>query len=392
MLRAAPIGILVGTLAAGSSSAQEAEQHGDVRSGKWMVDDEPAQTATYRGETCLAVSEQALPVLKGLEFENGTIEMDMALTRPDGFIGVDFRVEASGKRFERIYFRPGASETPNAIQHDPHFNGYSNWQVYNPPLHEGEATLPKNGDWFHVKIDVDRSQARVFVGEAEEPQLVVRELISGSSAGAVGLWCAQAGAYFANITIRPADIPESTKREEEEDARKQPLTFAPDVIAQWRVSGPFLIPPDLDEEARRTDEVNRRVESADYAAWTEVQPENEAGLINLNRSILDRPEGNATVLAGVLILSEEDQSTQLLFDSAEGVVVSLNGQSLYAGNDLMNRPEWRVNPGEHSVELQLKKGRNELVLAVSSQRVGWAFLGRLSDSRGLAIEPLMKVE
>ena len=392
VLRSALIGILIGTLAAANPFAQKAERLGDVRSGKWMVKGQPARTETYKGETCLAVSEKAMPILKDLRFESGTIEMDMALTRPNGFIGVDFRVQGGGKRFERLYFRPGASATPNAIQYDPHFNGYSNWQVYNPPLHEGKATLPENGDWFHVKIDVARSKARVFVGGAQEPQLVVRELLSGSSAGAVGLWVSQADAYFANITIRPTDIPESTRRAETKGARRKPLTFAPDVIVQWRVSGPFVIPRDQDEEARRTSEIRRRVEEADCAEWKEVQPENESGLINLNRLILDRPDGNATVLAGVLLLSEEEQTRQLLFDSAEGVVVSLNGQSLYAGNDLMNRPAWRVNPDEHSVGLPLKKGRNELVLAVSSQRFGWAFLGRLSDSRGLVIKPLMRVE
>ena len=98
------------------------------------------------------------------------------------------------------------------------------------------------------------------------------------------------------------------------------------------------------------------------------------------------------MLAGVLLRSEEEQAKQFLFDSAEGVVVLFNGRSLYAGNDLMDRPAWRVKADEHSVELPLKKGRNELVLAVSSQRFGWGFLGRLSDLRGLVIEPLTGVE
>ena len=386
------LGILVGILAAVSSSAQETERYGDVRSGKWVVPSRPARTQTYKGETCLAVSAQAGPILKDLRFASGTIEMDMALSRQNGFLGVDFRIQAGEKTFERVYFRPGASATPNAIQCDPHFNGYSNWQIYNPPLHEGKATLPKNGDWFHVKIEVAGSQAHVFVGDAQEPQLVVRELLSGSSAGAVRLWAGQANAYFANITIRPTDSPAPPQPAETQDTRRRPFTLAPNVIAQWRVSRSFVISGDLGGptgEARRMDMIRRRLADAQYANWGEVRPENESGLINLNRLILDRPKGNATVLAGVLLLSEEEQTKQLLFDSAEGVVVLLNGQSLYAGNDLMIRPAWRVEPDQHSVELPLKKGRNELVLAVSSQRYGWAFLGRLSDSRGLATKPLI---
>ncbi len=103
-------------LAAANSSAQETERHGDVRSGKWAVVGQPAKTETYKGETCLAVSAQAGPILRDLRFESGTIEMDMALSRPEGFLGVDFRVQEGARRFERFYFRPGASETPNAIQ------------------------------------------------------------------------------------------------------------------------------------------------------------------------------------------------------------------------------------------------------------------------------------
>jgi len=303
---------------------------------------------------------------------------------------VDFRVESDEKRFERIYFRPQASAPAHAIQYDPHFNGYANWQTYHGPVYEGSAPLPGDGDWFHVRIEVVGSQARVFVDDAQEPQLVVQELMSGSSGGAVGLW--GTGAYFADIAIRRSDDSSATQPAAMPGAPGQAFTLAPGAIAQWGVSEPFVIPADMGDDAQRTDSIRRRVEEADHADWEEVQPENGSGLINLNRLILDRPEGNATVLAGVLLLSEEEQTKQLLFDSAEGVVVFLNGQSLYAENDLMDRPAWRVKPDEHSVELPLKKGRNELVLAVSSQRFGWAFLGRLSDSRSVAIEPLMGVE
>lgn len=383
------LGILLGISAAASSYAQKAEKHGDVHSGKWVVEDEVAGGQSYRGETCLADSGGAPLVLKDLEFENGTIELDMALSRERGFLGVDFRVQSGGKRFERIYFRPHRSETPNAIQYDPHFNGYSNWQTYNPPLYEGKAILPNNGDWFHVKIEVAGSQARVFVGDEQEPQLVVRELMSGSSAGAVGLQ--GTGAYFANITIHPTDDSELTQRAAARDAQRQPLALGSGVLAQWRVSKPFVIPGHFTDEALRMDEIRRRMADTHYGNWKQTQPEDESGLINLNRLILDRPKENATVLAGIVLLSEEEQKKRFFFDSAEGIVVLLNGHQQYAGNDVIDgeRPEtWRVKPDEHSVELPLKKGRNELVLAVSSQRYGWAFLARLSDTHGLVMKPL----
>ncbi len=381
---------LVGILAAACSCAQEAQQYGGVGSGKWAVKDQPATVETYRGKACLAVSRQASPVLKELEFESGTIEMDMALSlQGEAFLGVDFRIESGGKRFERIYFRPHASATPHAIQYDPHFNGYSNWQTYHGPLYEGNVALPPDGDWFHVKIEVVGSQARVFVDDAPKPQLVVRDLMSGSSAGAVGLWGTPTGAYFADIAIRPSDDSPATQPAPTQGAPGQAFTLAPGAITQWRVSKPFLISGD---STQRADDIRRRMEEADYADWGEVQPEDEWGLVNLNRLVTDRPAGNATVLAGVVLHANEGQRRQLLFDSAEGVVVFLNGQSRYAGDDLGNGPAWRVNPDEHRVELALEKGRNELVLAVSSRSFGWAFLARLSDPSGLVIKPLTGVE
>lgn len=381
---------LVGILVAASACAQETQQYGGVRSGKWAVRAQPATVETYRGKDCLAVSTPAGLVLKELEFESGTIEMDMALSQQGGFLGVDFRIEPDGKRFERIYFRPQASATPHAIQYDPHFNGYSNWQTYHGPLYEGNTPLPGDAGWFHVKIEVVGSQARVFVDDAQEPQLVVRELMSGSSAGAVGLW--GTGAFFADIAIRRSDDSSATQPAATPGAPGQAFTLAPGTIAQWGVSQPFVIPADMGDEAQRTDSIRRRMEEADYANWGEVQPEDERGLVNLNRLVIDRPGGNATVLAGVVILADESQRRQLSFDSAEGVVVFLNGQSLYAGNDIKDQPAWRVASDDHSVELPLEKGRNELVLAVSSQRYGWAFLGRLSDPGSLVTKPLIGVE
>ena len=381
---------LFGILVAASSCAQETQQYGGVRSGKWAVRAQPATVETYRGKDCLAVSTQAGLVLKELEFESGTIEMDVAVPQQGGFAGVDFRAESDGKRFERIYFRPQASATPHAIQYDPHFNGYSNWQTYHGPVYEGNAPLPEDGDWFHVKIEVVGSQARVFVDDAQEPQLVVQELMSGSSGGAVGLW--GTGARFADIAIRGSDDSPATQPAATPGASGQAFTLAPGAMAQWGVSEPFVIPADMGDEAQRTDSIRRRMEEADYANWGEVQPEDERGLVNLNRLVMNRPGGNATVLAGVVLVADEAQRTQLFFDSAEGVVVFLNGQSLYAGNDIKDQPAWRVESDGHRVDLPLDEGRNELILAVSSQRFGWAFLARLSDPGNLVIKPLIGVE
>ena len=107
---------------------------------------------------------------ENVRFEDGTIELDLAVTPYRSFAYVQFRIQGSGEH-EELYFRPHKSGLPDAIQYTPVYHGESNWQLYHGAGDTAAAWLPPE-EWIHLRIVVRGSQAAVFVGDVETPQLV----------------------------------------------------------------------------------------------------------------------------------------------------------------------------------------------------------------------------
>ena len=94
--------------------------------------DDPRWTITG-GRIVDHLGQQALEggqaVLDGVVFEDGIIEVDMAMSGQRGFAGINFRVGADGQ-YEHFYIRPHKSGLPDALQYTPVFHGLSSWQLY----------------------------------------------------------------------------------------------------------------------------------------------------------------------------------------------------------------------------------------------------------------------
>ena len=173
--------------------------------------------ANARGRAALKVQsshDDAVVPLAGIEFANGVIEFD-ALGRSDppqsNFLGIAFRV-VDGRTHDAVYFRPfnfradAADRQAHAVQYVS-FPAYD-WQVLRatrPGVYEQPIVPPPDGDaWFHARIVVEKPKVRVYVGDANEPSLVVDEL-TGRTGGGVGLWVGPGqGGYLANLKITPS--------------------------------------------------------------------------------------------------------------------------------------------------------------------------------------------
>jgi hypothetical protein len=98
---------------------------------------------------------------------------------------------------------------------------------------------------------------------------------------------------------------------------------------------------------------------------------------------LEPQPGMKVVYARTTIDSDRDQFRKLSLGYSDDVSVFLNGQILYRGRSAQyfRDPGFLgiVNPENDAVYLPLKKGRNELVLAVSELGGGWGFIARLTD-------------
>lgn len=132
--------------------------------------------------------------------------------------------------------------------------------------------------------------------------------------------------------------------------------------------------------------------------WQEVEAE-APGLVAVNRyrdaphprvtfandfsKRLDPQPGMKVVYARTRIDSRRDQVKKLSIGYSDDVSVFLNGRILYRGRSA----QYFRDPGflgivdaeNDAVYLPLKKGRNELMLALSELGGGWGFICRLAD-------------
>jgi hypothetical protein len=165
----------------------------------------------------------------------------------------------------------------------------------------------------------------------------------------------------------------------------------PGTLAKWSLS------PSYDALERN---LERPLSPAESGAipWQDVEAE-PPGFVVINRyresphprvtfandfsKRLDPQPGMKVVYARTSIESDRDQVRKMFLGYSDDVSVFLNGRIVYRGRSAQNfrDPAFLgiVNPENDAVFLPLRKGRNELMLAVSELGGGWGFICRLAD-------------
>lgn len=119
--------------------------------------------------------------------------------------------------------------------------------------------------------------------------------------------------------------------------------------------------------------------------WTEAGTDTR-GIVNLARHAVRTPERN-TVLAAVTLRSERDQTVPVRIGFSDRVRVFLDGRQLYAGADGFATRDYRFlgTIGLHdTLFLPLRRGDNELVMAVSETFGGWGVTLAVPEGSGVA--------
>ncbi len=160
-----------------------------------------------------------LALLDGVEFTDGTIEVDLAgepaagaAGGARGFVGVAFRVQPDRKTYDCFYLRPtnGRSDdqerrnhTAQYISHPEH--PWSALREKTPSRYESYVDI-QPATWIHVKIVVAGDKARLFVNDQEQPTLIINDVKTGAGTkGGVALWFEGTTiAHYANLKIQPA--------------------------------------------------------------------------------------------------------------------------------------------------------------------------------------------
>jgi hypothetical protein len=155
-----------------------------------------------------------LAIIGGVRFHNGTIEAEVAGSPAKGadesargFIGICFRVQ-SESRYEIIYLRPTNSHADDQLRrnHTTQYSSEPDWpwdrlRTESPGVYESWVDI-EAGQWIHMRIVVQGTNAALYIGQVENPCLIVHDLKLGDVEGSIGLWMGQdTDGYFRNLRI-----------------------------------------------------------------------------------------------------------------------------------------------------------------------------------------------
>jgi hypothetical protein len=326
--------------------------------GRWDLSG--ATVTEHLGRTSLA----GAAVVRDSLFQDGVIEVDLAVTGAPGYPGILFRMQ-SDDDYERVYLRPHrAGRYPDAIHYAPSYHGVTGWQLYFGEGYTAGVQLPP-GEWIRLRLEFSGSQARLFVGNAPNPALTMDHLARDPAAGKIGLLCAADGSsHFSNFRCyRDSSLAFNPPR---------PVDNPPGMIRNWEISPAFKLSR-VDRRKAYTEQ------DLGPIGWTQVEAEPN-GRIDFCRWVA-RPQGEQStpdlLFARTSIRAEKDELRPLLFGYSDAVSLFLNGRLLFAGRSAYRQrdPSFLGIMGLFDeVSLPLRKGENELVASVAESFGGWGLI------------------
>jgi hypothetical protein len=341
-----------------------------------------ARPADFLGRRALLLDGGAA-IVKDFQMRDGIVDVDVATPANRGFFGIQFRIADEGATAEWVYLRQHKSGAPDAMQYTPVLHSGLNWQIYNGPGFTGAVDTPRNV-WFHMRLEIAGAQARLFVSDMTTAALVIPDLKSGIQKGELAFYVLTGETYIANFEVKTTpDVP----------WERHPPSMPAGTLTKWRVSQA------LDALARNL-ETPLTEDEKSALEWQDIEAE-PPGFVVLYRyrdaphprvsfatdfsKRLESQPGMKVLYAQTTIDSDRDQVKKLSIGYSDDVSVFLNGRILFRGRSAQNfrDPAFLgiVNPENDAVYLPLKKGANELMLAVSELGGGWGFVCRLLDMK-----------
>lgn len=325
------------------------------------------QNENYKGRECLRTDE-GVAIAQDVSFKNGIIQFNMCIQPGRGFAGIRFRGDGAGNT-EEFYIRKHQSGNPDAMQYTPVYNGNAGWQLY---YGEGYGAVKTHvfDEWFSVMLVISGEKGEVYISDMDKPVLVIHELKMDEKEGKVAFY---GPARFADIKVTPNDSPEL------KGAFNEIVKAGDEVIKSYQVSEVFDAEKLLNENLMPANFSNK----LEYKKW-----ETEAdGLLNISRTGVLGEKKNA-VLLKINIESETDLVKMMNFGFSDVAKIFVNGKAVWQGSDVYRSRDYRFlgTIGYFdSVYLDLKNGKNEVVVMVAENFGGWGFKARLENMNGIKI-------
>jgi hypothetical protein len=369
-----------------SNAAAGAGVSVDFDSNRWQIQDPKGRKEDHLGRKSLYLTS-GYAFLPDVVFENGVIEVDIAAQNLASFVGVVFRSEKAGEH-EIVYFRPHKSGQEDAVQYTPSFNGGAGWQLYSGKGFTAVADIPKE-QWLHTRIEISGLGGKVYFNNSDKPVLIIEDLKHGYSHGSIGLWGGANGGYFSNFSYKVEAINERPNRA----AAQIPAG----ILSKWELSEAFDVTSKNPESLPSASELKA-------LQWQAVQVEapgmlvidryrQSANIVQFFASPADRTgrrEGRKAVFARAVIYSDSAQVKRLSIGYSDEATVFLNGKPVFTGKSAFRFRDpgflGIMNVEDDALYLDLKKGRNEIILGVADYFGGWGFICRLDDLRGVKLD------
>lgn len=347
-------------------------------SARWKIGGKQNKIEDYLGEKSLLLNF-GRAIVKDSQFSDGIIEYDVAFGEGRGFAGALWRDE-DGQNREEFYMRIHQSGNPDSCQYTPVFNGLLNWQLYSGEGYTARFKYPLN-QWIHVKIVVAGKEAEVYVEDMSKPLLFIPKLQHSVKEGKIGLFVLTESTtpiHFANFSYVATNNPPLKGQV------KEPKPTPPGTIMSWSVSQAF-------DEKSVDGKVELNKAEKQNLTWQKVRSES-TGLFNIGRLEGIVGEKN-TAFAKVTIISDTKQVKRLHIGFSDRTRLYLNNRLLYEGRDEFTSRDYRFlgTIGYYdAVYLPLKKGENELWLAISDTTDdvgggGWGFQSRFDNMEGISL-------
>lgn len=370
------------TLSVATASAQSPAAPIDIPlvAAEWAATDS-IRFETHLGRPAMYIN-RGVALARGVELREGVFEFAMAATAQSNFLGVVFHAlrEDHG---EVLFVRAAQSGTSEAVQYGPAFNSLgAAWQLYQGPHATATADIPRER-WIDVRLVLSGGGATVYLDGAATPLMVIPRL-AGGSGSRLGVWTGLfgQGGHFSRMRYTPA-APALRPAADERLSSRHGLA--------WELSQVFdaeqVVPGVLPDSSVLT--------------WQRISAEPD-GLVLINRfrtaptvfaprdptsravlydsMMTGRVKGTKVVYARTFITAEREELRRMQFGYSDGVVIHINGQPLFFGlNAQFFRGDGIIARAGDAVYLPLRRGRNEIVLAVTEYSGGWGFWANLDD-------------
>lgn len=149
-----------------------------------------------------------IAIYQNLEFENGTLELDIkgkdVMQR--SFVGIAFHIQDE-ETFNAVYFRPFNFKIPERSGHSVQYISHPEftWRKLRtdfPEQFENPVNpVPDPNNWFHAKVVVEWPRVKVFVENSNEPSLDVK-MKSSFKKGKIGFWAGNGSdGWYKNLVV-----------------------------------------------------------------------------------------------------------------------------------------------------------------------------------------------